>query len=307
MTSPAIRQIRALFPEAKIDYLTEKLGSHALAYNKNIDKLWVIDKDTDLWSYLKLLLEIRRQNYDLVFDFFSNPRSAQICFASNAFDRIGFAFKGRGFAYTQQVELAKNLNEYTAITKLRLLLPYGGNLQDFAIEYPISEEIRSEANVFVEKHAIDQQTIAFCVVSRREHKLWEVPSFVELANYLIDHGFKLFFVYGPGEKSRAQQVYSQLRDKTRALVEYEMPRLPLLRGVLEHCKMYVGNDGGIKHLAVCAKIPTFTLFGSVHWQDWTPPDSRTDFVVSASQGLSKKQVYGDLTAAQVIHKIKEVL
>lgn len=306
MTSPAIRQLRALFPEAKIDFLTEKLGSHALAFNKNIDKLWVIDQDIGVWAFLKLLYEIRRQNYDLVVDFFSNPRSAQICFASNAAERVGFAFKGRAFAYTRRVELAKNFHEYTAITKLRLLLPLGADLADFKIEYPISNEIRSEAQTFVEKYAIDKQTIAFCVVSRREHKLWEVQSFVELANYLTGRGFKLFFVYGPGEKNRAQEVYSQLRDKDRALIDYAMPRLPLLRGILEFCKIYVGNDGGSKHLAVCAKIPTFTLFGSVHWEDWTPPDSPTDFIVAADQ-VSKKQTYGDLTAARVIQRINEVL
>ena len=42
---------------------------------------------------------IRKEKYDMILDLWSNPRSAQITFLSGVKYRVGFAYRGRKYAY----------------------------------------------------------------------------------------------------------------------------------------------------------------------------------------------------------------
>lgn len=278
MTTPLVRQLSVLFPLAKIDFLTEKLGSNVYRYNSHINNLKIIPRKISFLEMYRIVGEIRKEKYDLVIDCFSNPKSAQLAFLTGARERIGFDFRWRRYAYSTVIKLKKRI-EYAAIAKLRLIEKFGVNLNDNRIEMPISKEYLEKAEDFTAKLGFDDKTIAFCTVSRRDYKVWKPEYFAKTGDWLISKGYKLWFVYGPGEKELAMQAYSLLSDKSKAIIDYPMPDVLELRAILERCKMYVGNDGGNKHIAICAGIPTVTVFGSIRWQAWTPPDSPNDYAV----------------------------
>ena len=48
---------------------------------------------------LNVALRIRKEEYDLLIDAWSNPRTAQISFLSGVKYKIGFAYRGREYAY----------------------------------------------------------------------------------------------------------------------------------------------------------------------------------------------------------------
>ncbi len=86
------------FPNATIDYLTEKPGSIVVKNLKEI-KRTIIFENVSLIKRLKQIFTIRKQKYDLVIDSFSNPSSAIITFFSKAKYRLGFPYRGRTYAY----------------------------------------------------------------------------------------------------------------------------------------------------------------------------------------------------------------
>ena len=291
LTTPLTRQVRKIFPDAEIHFLTENLGSQVYLHNKNINKLIVFPKQMSVPKLFHSYYKLYREKYDLVIDCFCNPKSAQFSFFSAAKERIGFEFSGRKFGYTKLIKQRSN-NEYSAITKLRLIAHLGADLEDNKIELPITPQLKQFAANFFEQHcaikrrdtaiepwndqtefAQNKKVIALNVVSRRDYKIWDAKQFVTLANFLIDKGYYLFFTYGHGEYDMAKKVYDDLQKKYCALIDYAIPNITELKAILERCEMYIGNDGGIKHLAVCADIPTYTIFQNINWANWTPPNS----------------------------------
>jgi heptosyltransferase III len=298
LTTPLTRQVRKIFPDAEIHFLTENLGGQVYLYNKNINKLIIYPRKIKSYELFYFYYKLYRERYDLIVDSFCNPKSAQFSFFSRAKERIGFEFLGRQYAYTKLIKQNLN-NEYSAITKLRLIDHLGADLKDNEIELPITSQLKKYAENFFEKYfktnkkdttiysledpkKLDEnkKVIAFNVVSRRNYKVWDIKQFAILANYLIDKGYYLFFTYGPGEYDMAKKVYDELHKKYCALIDYSIPNIPELKAILERCKMYIGNDGGIKHLAVCANIPTFTIFQNINWANWTPPNSSKHIAVT---------------------------
>jgi heptosyltransferase III len=313
MTTPVVRQLSKIFPTARIDFLTEKLGANVYRFNPYVGHVKVIPRKAGVLEIFRLTNALRKEQYDLAVDCFSNPKSAQISFLSAARERVGFALRGRGYAYSRSLRLENKL-EYAAISKLRLIEKFGADLQDVRIELPINSGHYVMAQHFAESMGFDDKTVAFCTVSRRGYKVWNPEHFARAGDWLTDRGYKLFFVYGPGEKDLALNVYHRLQDKSRAIIDYPMPDILDLRAILEKCILYVGNDGGNKHVAVCAGIPTVTVFGSVRWQNWTPPGSAADHVINKDMDCYERcrhcrdmRCFKELTAGELIAKLKEVL
>ena len=80
LTTPAAEVLKANFPEASLDFLTEPPADQVLKDNPFIDTVLAYDRR----SPLKWLLKVRAAKYGLVVDFMSNPRSALLAWASGA-------------------------------------------------------------------------------------------------------------------------------------------------------------------------------------------------------------------------------
>ena len=87
-----IDNLRYDFPNAQIDYLVEKPSSYGLIGLKQLNKVWIFNRKK-LSKRIMLALSVRREKYDLVFDFFGNPSSAQLTFISGAKYRVGFPLR----------------------------------------------------------------------------------------------------------------------------------------------------------------------------------------------------------------------
>ncbi|MDR2152557.1 MAG: glycosyltransferase family 9 protein [Helicobacteraceae bacterium] len=267
MTTPAVRQLRALYPQAEIVFMSEELGANVYQNNPRVSRLWIVPRKLSTWTFVKLLWRVYQERFDMAIDFFSNPKSAQITFASRAKDRVGFDFRFRRYAYTRRV--ATDNGEYAARSKNRLIAHLGGDINDDAIEFFASDEARKTALEFAKKYGFGDNTIAFCAVSRREYKLIDPAFWAEVGDALIAAGYKLWFVYGPGEKATANAVFERLKRAENAIIDYSIPSVQTLRAVLERCLLYVGVDGGSKHLSVAAGIATITVFSVVRAANWT--------------------------------------
>lgn len=315
MTTPLVRQMRSLYPQAQIHFLTEKLGSNVFACNKNVDEVITISRDTKGLSLIKLFFRIYKKKYDLVIDCFCNPKSAEICFFSRAPQRIGFDFFWRKYAYTKTIH-HEVVDEYSAVSKLRLIQHLGGNLTDHDIELPISDDIQHFAKKFADQYLSIhlKPVIAFNVISRRDYKIWDYREYIDLANRLVKKGYVIFFVYGPAEMEMAKRVYDgmDVGAQTSAVIEYPAISLLQMRAVLGFCSFYVGNDGGLKHLAVCAGLSTFTIFQNINWANWTPPKSKKHHAITncLKEGVvssyydEKSFCYVNLKADTVMEKIE---
>jgi heptosyltransferase III len=270
MTTPAVRQLRRLRPAAEIVFMTEPPGSQVYSNSPHIDRVWTVPPKPGIRSMLRLCGAVRAERFDGVIDFFSNPRSAQLTWASRAAWRVGFDFRGRSYAYTRKVGLP-DTGEYAARSKNRLIGWLGGDLDDVTTLLVPDSEAEERASAFCAEHDFGDNTVAFGVVQRRQYRLLEPSFYAEIGAGLLDAGYRLFFIYGPGEEAMAEAVHSRLPHPASAVIGYDVPSIMTTCAVLRRCLMFVGTDGGSKHLSVCAGIPTVTLFRDSRAENWTPP------------------------------------
>jgi ADP-heptose:LPS heptosyltransferase len=276
-TTPAVRAIRAQYPKAEITYLTEPLGAKVFEFSDDVDQVWLIKRKISNWEYMKLCIRIYRYDFDLVVDFYQHNKTRLITLFSQAPLRLGFSNKpdaGKSLVYNKTVHLTEDnyTNLYGPIHNLKLINLLGLGAQDYQISLSVNQETIDFGKAFAQEYGINKKTIAFCAQSERAEAQVPAELLAQIGNSLISKGYNLYFVYGPGERSLAEPVYAEIEDKSSCIIDYEVPTIAQVRAIFEHCAMYIGNDGGNKHLAVTAGIPTIGIFWGDAPNVWTPPE-----------------------------------
>ncbi|WP_050801400.1 glycosyltransferase family 9 protein [Gluconobacter morbifer] len=108
-------------------------------------------------------------------------------------------------------------------------------------------------------------------------KIWPPERFVALADSLRAEGLWPVVFYGPGqqEKARAQPVLDGLPDALDLGGDRPLGEVAAL---LRRCRLFVGNDSGLMHLAAAAGTPTLGLFGPSRATEYAPAGPSARFV-----------------------------
>jgi ADP-heptose:LPS heptosyltransferase len=108
-------------------------------------------------------------------------------------------------------------------------------------------------------------------------KIWPLRHFLDLFRHLQTQlKGKFLIVLGPAEGPEVE----------RAFEEMTSPHLILARGlslvqlasVMEGCRLFIGNDSGISHMAVALGLPTIAIFGPTDPRVWSPRGEKVEVV-----------------------------
>lgn len=291
MTTPSIRSLRLAFPDAFIAFLAEPGPSQVLKDNPHLDQVIVYKKSNSIFSYLKFLWELRSQHFDIVIDFFGNPRSAQMSWMTRASMRIGYNFRGRKIYYTHQVDMGAE-EQYAAKHKSLLLEPLEVNSDSLKLDYFINKEDRQYVEDLFEQMGLEEKdfVVSLSPVSRQPYKVWPPKNFAQIADYLIERfNCKILFIYGPGEEKFVEDVRQYMRKE--ALPDYDVPTLGQTRAIFEKVRLHIGNDNGPCHFAIAAGTPTVAVFGKPKAINWTPPHQQRHQAVEYNPGCKNECTY----------------
>jgi len=75
LSTPVIRQIRATYPNAKIDFIVKDIYEDLLKYNLHINDLYTLKLSKGHKKLNELKIKLREKSYNIVFDFHNNLRS----------------------------------------------------------------------------------------------------------------------------------------------------------------------------------------------------------------------------------------
>lgn len=274
LTTPAVRALRARWPHAQIDYLTEAPAEQLFLANPHLDRVLLVAPKARGREYLRLIRRLRAAHYDVALDFFGNPRAALLTGFCGAPRRIGFAFRGRRWAYTDAITIpvAPPLR-YSAEDKLLLARALGAEEKELGLVFPLTAELRSWAQSELQARGWDPRRllVALCPFSRLADRLWPPERYARFADALIErYQAQILLLYGPGENPLADLVRAQMR--YAALPDLPVRTLPHLAALLAEADLYLGNDTGPRHFAIARGTPTLTPFGRyAHPENWTPP------------------------------------
>jgi len=104
-------------------------------------------------------------------------------------------------------------------------------------------------------------------------KVWPLERFVDLFHYLQKHaGSRIFIILGPAEGTEIQKAFEEIQWDLGSSSPVLLKGLSLLglASVMEGCRLYIGNDSGITHMAAALDIPTLAIFGPTDPLLWSP-------------------------------------
>jgi len=108
---------------------------------------------------------------------------------------------------------------------------------------------------------------------------WLPEGFAEVARGLHAEGLLPMIVAGPGEEGLASEVAGLAGVPSLLLTGTPSPLH--LAAVLARCRLFIGNDSGVMHVAFASGLPVVAVFGLSNHRAWGPydPEGRRSRVV----------------------------
>ncbi len=131
-------------------------------------------------------------------------------------------------------------------------------------------------------------TLAVHPGSGSERKNWPEPKWAELLERLAARAdLDLLLIGGEAEGDRLERL-AQLWPADRLQVARSLP-LVQLAGLLAACRLFVGHDSGITHVAAALGLPGLVLWGETNEAIWRPRTDRMQLLRGAA-GLDSLEV-----------------
>lgn len=257
-SSIVIDNLRLDFPNAQLDYLVEKPSSFGLIGLAQLNNVWIFNRKS-LWERIKLAWNIRKEKYDLVFDFFGNPSSAQITFISNAKFRVGFPLRGRKYAYNY-FGPSERSKWHNAILHLKVLEKFGFSFSNQNLLYNINQESLDYAQKYFENtFAQNDFVVGICPTGSWASKKCDAIKFAEIATELVNkYKAKILILWGKGDEKDSLDVKNLLNEKAILAPDTSIQQMAAL---ISKCKILVANDSGPMHISTAIGTPVLSLHG----------------------------------------------
>jgi heptosyltransferase II len=269
VTLPALRELRRIFPQAKISLLIKPWVSGIFEDADFIDEVIVYDRDhKGVW---RTMSELRRRRFDLAVLFQNAFEAAVLSFGSRSPLRMGFPTEWRGFLLTHTLSLTPEIRALHQIyyylhivsqIEERLTGRSFVNFKKFDYRLPVRESRRD---------AIREKLVSMgCNTNKRlvalnpgatnsRAKRWPADRFGLLADTLIDMGAEVLFVGANSEIDITMAASGVMKREPKILTG----RTTLSESIalLSVCDLIISNDTGPGYIAAALERPTLTIFG----------------------------------------------
>jgi lipopolysaccharide heptosyltransferase II len=301
----------AYFPGVKIDYLTEAFAKDAVDNNPLVNKVLTMQRTE---FPLKAALTIRQEKYDLILDLWSNPRSAQITFLSGVKYRVGFAYRGRKYAYNILASSDRGAH-HSAEHNLELLKAINVSIITKKTHFFVTETNNITAKNFV-KNNFPAGTIITGIIPSGgwASKRCDAVKWVEICKALNSaFNMKFLILWGPGDEKDADYIRQHLPD---LVVMAPATSVAEMAGLINNCNLVIANDSGPMHISAALGVPTIGLFGPTDPKMHGPYAGNSGYVIkddlfcivcNKTECPYKHECFIDLPVDSVVKKADGIL
>ncbi|HVK37215.1 MAG TPA: glycosyltransferase family 9 protein [Candidatus Kapabacteria bacterium] len=279
IATPALRAIRARFPDAEIRIVVGDWNVALLRHNPSIDAVHVYNSarfcrpPNTTHRFSQLREQLGTWKPDLVVGLRDDWHTLGYALLSGA------ARVDRGSAHL--VEYAERARTHQAlrheIERLwRTLEPLGIEREtDPQLDYFVDDDERTEARRFMADRGIRAPFAMLHAGATQPLREWPLERFASIARHLHRrYGMQAVLVGVDRERERSRGLASLIQDLAPVDVTGELGLRPTA-ALMGEAGLYVGSDGGAMHLAAAVGAPTIGLFGPGSYHVFSPIGRRT--------------------------------
>jgi len=267
--------LKSHFKNATIDYLTEPFAKPAVEHLKDITKVLTMRRDE---FPLNVALKIRKEKYDLLIDSWVNPRSALISFLSRVKYRVGFAYRGRKYAYNILATSERGGDHHSAEHNLELLKPLGVPIISKRIQFNVPDNEIKKAENFLSRLLPQNKTVVGILPAGSwPSKKFDKVRWVDICK-IIKEKYNVVFLllWGPGDKDDAEFIHNYFPEDSLMIPD---TNLILMSAFIKQCEIIIANDSGPMHIAVALGIPVLGIFGPTDPKGHGPYSANSSYVI----------------------------
>ena len=282
MTIPALRELRRIFPDAKITLFTRSWAEGIFRDADFLDEILTFDKTdskiADTFAQAKILKE---KDFDLAVLFPNSFETALVAKLAKIPKRFGYAKESRSFLLTNAVQIPVWKNErHEVFYYLNLVAEiekkYFGR-QTMLENKPqtdltVSDERRAEARKILEENRIDlsKKTIALGVGSTNSRaKRWQTESYAKLNDLLQNELHANVLLVGAKDETEvSEEVFA--KSQRKPIILTGKTSLAEAVAILSEIDLLVSNDMGLAHIAPAVGTKTLVIFGPTNEKTTQP-------------------------------------
>ena len=307
LTQPVFKSLKENYPGLKTGFLVKDTIAPLFENDPDIDVLLGYSFKTPFRS----LLDMRKERFDAVFDFLSNPRSKIAVLFSGSGKRVGYRETRPRFMYNLALPKLPE-PRYIVEIKLRLLEDAGYRTSFHLPEVYLSQEDRDFAREWARDNLAGGETlISVAPFSRRPARKWHAEGFLEVmrrVEYNLSGNVKFVICLGPGEREYAHPFIQRFSGRAVICPEAGLRKIA---AVLEMTDAFIGCDNGLKHLAAAVGTPTLSIHLANQPVYWNPGGSEKHLYEWTGAGCRgcEKQICQDMicSAKTDIDSVEEKL
>lgn len=271
-TTPVIQTIKSVKPNTIISYWCNQRVKDIFENNLNIDKIFALSRGDlkkiyfesrfkGIKKFLILLYQLKKESFDLTFDFSLDQRYSLISKLLGIRKRIGFNYKGRGRFLTHKIDIDGYSQKHIVEYYLDLLRFIGIEPKNSNLVLFVSEADKISARTTLGKVGISNNDLVVAIApgagaswgKDAEFKHWPATNFARLSDKIIaNFGAKVIILGDILERSIANIInytsYSKLIDLVGRT------DLRQLITIINNLHLLITNDGGPLHIAVALGI-----------------------------------------------------
>jgi len=306
--TPVMRALRLIPTVETVDLLLGSRTREVVENNPHINDIFVVDKDRahrqtwleNLRDHWELGRKLGAKHYDLILDyslrrehaffgrfFLGIPRCAGFAYKKRAtFHNIRFPLP-EGFWKRHVVDFYCDLAEAAGIPVKDRFLEYYFPESSSLIEAEVAEKLRLLPERFLAVAPGGGDSWG----KEASFKRWPVEYFAELIKKLQTKGnvHGVAILGSRSERALCEELQAMISPPSIVLAgETKLAQTAM---VLKKSELFIGNDGGLVHLARALHVPLLAFYGPVSPQVYGPYPPSPDVLAIFKRGLDCRPCY----------------
>lgn len=288
MSIPAMRRVRAAFPDASVALHTRKWAGGVFADVDFLDEIISFDPSgSRLQTFIEQSRIIRSRSFDAAVLFPNSFESALTIRLAGIPRRFGYRTEGRRFLLTDSLPVPAWKSErhesefYSRLANFVVKTLNGGDdKSEMLPSLSISDERRLAVLARLVGLGIerDRPIVAIGAGSTNSMaKRWPVEYFAKLCSMLARRFDAQILLIGSAEEVDVGRILSEIVDvRVRDLTG--KTDLTAATAVLSIADLFVSNDMGLAHISAALDTPTLTIFGPTNEAATAPLGRNARFI-----------------------------
>ncbi len=278
LATSLLESIHKKYPDLKIDFLLRKGNETLLNNHPFVNEVLIWDKKQGKYKNLfELLLEIRKRQYDIVYNLQRFASSGLLTCFSKAKEKIGFNKNPLSFCFTKKVEHQISNGKHEIERNFDLLKQNNNEKPSKPKLYPSIKDYK-----FVEQYKTNAY-ICLAPASVWFTKQMPEEKWVELTEKI--NNYKIYLLGAPSDKLLCERIIATSKNKN---IENLSGKLSFLQSaaLMQDAKMNYVNDSAPMHIASAVNASVTAIFCSTVPAFGFGPLSDKSFIAETNEKLN---------------------